>query len=175
LKSLKGDKKNKLSFFSFWMTFITILTGSLLFCLTAEAQMRVVTHSYTGDGVDNRAFTGLGFQPDVVIIKKQTGTTGAAVIRTSTMSGDNSKQMVSSVALELNLIQSLDADGFTLGNDARVNASAANYYFVAFKQYAGEMKVGSYVGDGTDNRDITGVGFQPDYVIVISGSTDYPV
>ena len=33
------------------------------------------------------------------------------------------------------------------------------------------MMVSAYTGDGTDDRSITGVGFKPDYVIVLSGLT----
>ena len=31
----------------------------------------MLTGTYTGDGTDNRPITGLGFQPDVVIVKSE--------------------------------------------------------------------------------------------------------
>ena len=73
----------------------------------------MLSGSYIGNGIDSRAITGLGFQPDVVIIKSATAK--VAVIRTSTMSGDNSKEMVGATALQANRIQSLDTNGFTSG------------------------------------------------------------
>ena len=96
----------------------------------AEAHAQLATGSYTGDGADNRAITGLGFQPDAVIIKGNTAQT--AVIRTSTMTGDNTKPMVGATALTADLIQSLDAGGFTIGTDARVNSGGVTYYWAAF-------------------------------------------
>jgi hypothetical protein len=64
------------------------------------------------------------------------------------------------------LIQALEANGFQVGTDARVNAVGTSYHYMAWKAIPGKMSVGSYPGDGFDNRDITGVGFQPEYVIV---------
>ena len=78
--------------------------------------IRVASGSYTGTGVDNRAITGVGFQPDVVIVKSDDNS-GVAEIRTSTMAGDNTKPMTGNTALTANLIQSLTSDGFTLGTD----------------------------------------------------------
>jgi hypothetical protein len=52
----------------------------------------MLSGSYPGNGTDNRAITGLKFQPDVVIIKAS-NSAQEAVIRTSSMSGDLSKPM----------------------------------------------------------------------------------
>src|SRR5919109_1842946 len=79
--------------------------------------LRLATGSYTGNGTDNRSITGIGFQPDVVIVKGNAF--GVAVLRSSTMSGDASKPLAGTTALTANLIQSLDTNGFTLGDDFR--------------------------------------------------------
>ena len=95
------------------------------------AQMRVLSGSYTGDGADNRPIF-VGFQPDVVIVDRDDptppGTNNEAVIRTSTMTGDNSKNMdhATGMALAANLVQSLDAQGFTIGTDINVNESGTH-------------------------------------------------
>ena len=36
---------------------------------------------------------------------------------------------------------------------------------IAFNEVAGKVKIGSYPGTGSD-QDITGVGFQPEYILV---------
>ena len=46
--------------------------GSLV-AASAAAQSEVLTGTYVGNGVDNRPITGLGFRPDVVIIKATHG------------------------------------------------------------------------------------------------------
>jgi len=148
---------------------IAIVLAALVSPTPAVGQM--VTGTFTGDGADNRAFTGVGFQPDVVIVKRYPNKN--ALIRTSTMTGDVSKKFTGSGLLS-NMIQSLDADGFTLGNDSFVNASGDPYHWIAFKAAAGSLHVDTYTGNGSDNRSITGVGFQPDYVIIAPENSQHP-
>jgi hypothetical protein len=143
-----------------------LLALILVVCVPQFLGAQVLSGSYTGDGLDNRAITGLGFQPDVVIIKGDNNQTG--VIRTSTMPGDNAKPLTGGTGLTANLVQSLDAAGFTIGNDARVNTSGAEYYWIAFKQGAKRLEVGSYSGNGGNPRTVSGLGFSPDFVIVLS-------
>jgi hypothetical protein len=86
------------------------------------ANMRVATGSYVGDGIDNRAISGVGFQPDVVFIK---GTNNEqAVIHTATMPDDLSKEIASG-SNQAGAIKTLDADGFTIGTNVRVNKARA--------------------------------------------------
>lgn len=118
---------------------------------------------YTGDGVDGRQITGLGFQPDGVIIRPITHTTYGAAFRTSAMTGDSSSSITAD-ADGSNRIQQFLADGFEVGSDARVNANGGTHIFIAFKNESGKFNVGTYTGNGSDNRDITGVGFKPNWV-----------
>ena len=87
------------------------------------------------------------------------------------MTGDTSFQFDAS-GPTVNLIQAFNADGFQVGSDARVNTSGSAYHYVAWKATAGTMKAGSYAGNGADNRDITGAGFRPEYVILKSNGND---
>ncbi len=125
--------------------------------------MQVATGSYAGNNADNRAITGVGFQPDLVIIQSQDSQ--HPIVKTSAMAGDTA--LGSSTTLTANLIQSLDADGFTVGSDSRVNSGTYSFYWIAMRAAAGEMAVGNYTGDGADNRAITGVGFLPEFVMVL--------
>ena len=149
----------------------------------------MATGTYTGNGTAGRTITGLGFRPDVVILKvdfcdpavnpscpPDSATSG--VMRTSTMTGDNSKPLVGGQAFASNLIQSLDADGFTVGSDLRVNAldlcgaagtSPCDYYWTAWKADA-DIITGTYTGNGVstgDPQSITGLGFAPDYIVTM--------
>ncbi|MCH7797182.1 MAG: right-handed parallel beta-helix repeat-containing protein [Planctomycetes bacterium] len=140
-----------------------ILLAGLFAPKPALGQM--ATGSYTGDGSDDRGITGVGFQPDVLFVKASSAS--STVCRISSMAGDLSKPMLPHVDATTNRVQSLDADGFTVGTSSQVNGDGNTYYWTAFKAAAGELYVGSYVGDSQDNRSIAGVGFQPDYVIVL--------
>jgi hypothetical protein len=134
--------------------------------------IRVASGSYTGNNTDNRAITGVGFQPDVVIVKSADNA-GVAEIRTSTMAGDVTKPMTGNTALTANLIQSLDSDGFTIGGGGAsanpVNKNGSTFQWTAFKSYTGHMALGSYTGNGT-SKSITGLGFSPEYAMILPGA-----
>ncbi len=127
---------------------------------------------YTGNAADNRGITGVGFRPDVVIVKGNTAQTAA--IRTSTMSGDVSKPMAGATAQLADVIQSLDADGFTVGLNARVNSADIGYEWMAFRAQEGLLRVGSYTGNGT-SQSVTGLGFSPEYAAVFSAGANNAV
>jgi hypothetical protein len=134
----------------------------------ATAGTWTTSGSFIGDGSTNRTISGLGFTPDVVIIKANNNQGG--IIRTSTMALNQSKLLDSSGNAQANAILSFTSGGFVVGANNSVNASGTTNYWVAFRQVASQMQVGTYTGDGTDNRNITGVGFQPDYVLVLNGT-----
>jgi hypothetical protein len=137
--------------------------------MTAAASfpgIRVASGSYTGNGAAGTAVS-VGFQPEVVIVKSDDAS-GVAEMRTSTMSGDNTKPLSGATGLTASLIQSLTSSGFTIGSAAAVNSSGKPYHWVAFKSYSGQMGVGSYAGNGAVGHAITGLGFSPEYVIVLA-------
>jgi hypothetical protein len=137
--------------------------------------IRVESGSYTGNATDNRNITGVGFQPDAVIIKADTNQ--LAVMRTSTMAGDATKPLSGATNLSTNRIQALQSDGFQVGTDNQVNqggGSPPTYYWVAFKSYPGHMTLGTYTGNNT-SQSITGLGFSPEYVMVLGATNELAV
>jgi hypothetical protein len=133
------------------------------------------TGYYVGDGIDNRQITGLGFQPNLVMIKDDTtvGTAGM-IFKTSAMSGELTLVLAETDAnLTTDYIQSLDSDGFTIGTNADVNSANVGYFWAAFGgsdcSSSGNFCVGSYTGNGT-SQTISSVGFQPDLVVVKRGA-----
>jgi hypothetical protein len=132
---------------------------------TPTTETWFATGTYTGDGTDNRDITGVGFQPDVVIIRYDNNT--APVIRTADMPADRAKRITSNTSLQPNYIQSFLADGFQVGSNSNVNQSGRLYHWVALKAGA-NVQIGTYTGNASDNRNITGVGFQPDWVITMA-------
>jgi len=90
------------------------------------------------------------------------------------MSGDLTKPLTGNTALTANYIQSLNTNGFTVGTDARVNSNGIIYHWIAFKAGAGEMKVGTYQGNGGTNT-ICGVGFKADMAFIMSADANEAV
>jgi hypothetical protein len=114
--------------------------------------------SYVGDGVNNRNITGIGFSPSVVAIKGNSGAYGWW--KTTNMAGDSTLGFAG-FNTQTGKILSVDADGFTLGTSTDVNGNGTTYYYFVFGTNAATIKVASYTGNNTDDRDITTVGFQP--------------
>jgi hypothetical protein len=133
--------------------------------------IKVATGTYTGDATDNRTIA-VGFQPDFVMVKDTGNSEGAA--RSSSMGGDVAKPMGSLTAFQADNVQSLDANGFTIGTNNRVNRSGRTFHWVAFKSNSQAMKVGNYTGNGT-TQSITGVGFQPELVILLGNNAQRAV
>ncbi len=136
--------------------------------------MQMKSNNYTGTGVAGNAITGVGFQPVCVIIKARTGSHNAQ-ITISTMGADKTKALEpsSSNGLVAGKITSLDSDGFTLGASTDVNGVLV-YDYLAFGINGGaatDIKVSSYVGDGTNPHAITGVGFPPDILVIANDDT----
>src|SRR5262249_21329514 len=125
----------------------------------------VATGSYVGTGAAGRVIDSLGFAPDVVLVTSEAGQ-GETVLRTALMTGDLSCELNS--ACNTNRVQALLANGYQGGSDASVNAPGQAYDWVAMRADActPDLRLGVYTGNGADARSITGLGFEPTYVLV---------
>ncbi len=115
--------------------------------------------TYTGNGT-GQSISGLGFSPELVILMGNNAQ--RAVLHFAggrTYRFDTGTSIASGVS-------SMDADGFTVGTALETNAAATAYHYVAFNDVANSIDVSSYAGDGTDNRNVTTPGFQPDYALI---------
>lgn len=129
----------------------------------------VAVGSYTGNQVDNRTIdisetsASSDFQPAYVVV--MSAGSQQVVQRFSVSPGETTFGFDQSIH-STNHIQALLTNGFQIGTDDRVNQSGETYHYVAWKAASGTMAAGSYSGNGMDNRNITGLGFPPEYVIV---------
>ena len=121
--------------------------------------------TYSGNGTAGRAISGLDFSPEAVFVFDQGNTAGVFM-----SAADANCFAFTGGGAVANTITGLAADGFTLGNSNQVNGAGRTYHYVAWNEIAGYMDVGSYTGNGVDNRNIPGVGFQPEWLIVKSRS-----
>lgn len=132
---------------------------------TSSTSFRFAQGTYTGDGTNGRAITGLGFAPKMVVIKGDTATKGVAAICTTTSGG---KQTTNSGTSR---IDSLDAGGFTVSYNAtdatNVNENGTTYYWYALG--GTYVTASTFSGTGASNP-ITGLGYTPGLVFVLPGS-----
>jgi choice-of-anchor C domain-containing protein len=114
--------------------------------------------AYTGTG-GARSVSGAGFSPEMAWIISG----GASSMRwehsLSTDTYDFSTGNYGTAG-----ITGLTADGFSVDSNASVNQSATAMYYIAWNQNASYFTLGSYTGNGADNRNITGIGFEPELV-----------
>jgi hypothetical protein len=115
--------------------------------------------TYTGN-TTGQSITGLGFSPELVILMGNTNQRSVLHFAGGrTYRFDTGTSIASGVS-------SMDADGFTVGTALETNAATVAYHYVAFNDVANSIDVSSYAGDGTDNRNVTTPGFQPDYALI---------
>jgi len=146
----------------------TTLVLLLSSATTAVAQDWMATGTYTGDGNMNHVITGIGFQPDLVIIKDQGS--NEAIITTSAMPLGRAKQMDANNPVTSGMILSLNSDGFTLGPSFNTNQNGHAYHWVAMRALPDVMEVGEYVGDGSGSRNLT-VGLDAGAAMIMPASS----
>lgn len=126
-----------------------------------DGTFSMATGTYTGNGSNNRQITGVGFKPDLVLIKRDNDTQ-AVVMRTSMMNSNISTALTLATASMTDAIIGLTSDGFTLGTNAAVNTTGGTYHWQAFgnaydpvtRTGSSDFMIGAYTGNGSDNRPI---------------------
>lgn len=162
------------------------------------------TGSYIGDGVDNKGIIDVPFTPEIVIIKRDTAVSSTYRLNNFPTGSSTTFRNGANVNYSGSGIKSYTGSGFILGNDTTVNALGGVYQYIALRNFSGSavqkytrsdtsidygsndsslyIYTGSFVGDGADNRWITGVVdirtgsiFTPSVVIVgSSGPSSTP-
>jgi hypothetical protein len=91
---------------------------------------------YTGDAAATKTISGVGFQPDCVIVLRLTAGNASTIIWVLGMDSDKSIH-VSAVSYPDDHIKSVNADGFVVGDGTgdtnRLNVAATSYCFVCLK------------------------------------------
>ena len=94
---------------------------------------------YNGTGTSSRSFTGLGFQPDFVMIKCTSPVSTRWHVYDSTR-GVKKRLLWDSNGAEYNEasggsagLNSFDSDGWSIGNDTDLNGSGRTFLYMAFK------------------------------------------
>ena len=131
--------------------------------------------TYTGNGSDGHAITGVGFQPDFVWLKKTSGSASHQLYDSSRGTGKLiSSNNTDAEATYSTVLQSFDSDGFTLGTSAAINGSSATMVAWCWKVNGGTtssntsgdinstvqvndkagMSIVQYTGNGSQNQTI---------------------
>jgi hypothetical protein len=139
--------------------------NSLNFFYLALGGSDIVSGSYAGDNADNRDITGIGFQPIWVMLAG--GNQHQQMKFDSSGASTDTFSRFYAVSNSTNGIQALISDGFQVGSDIGANSTTRTFYYIAVAANANTYQ-SEYTGNGTDDRDITGVGFTPNFVLIKS-------
>lgn len=138
--------------------------------------MQFASGSFAGDGSSSKAISGLGFEPQFVLVKNVTNGTQTnrfGIFRFASHTSNTSKRMTAET-YRTNAIISMDSDGFTVGSHIGANGDGDTIHWFAAAGSSSEIYAFSYTGTGTDDTAITGFGFQPDLVFVTRSATLVP-
>jgi len=124
------------------------------------------TFTYTGNGVDNRNITGAGFQPDLIFLLGQGSNPVEYRDSSAAYAGDQTNTLGNNSAGVANRIQAIQADGFQVGSSARTNEAGVVFHAIVMKTLALRADLRTFTGNSGDNRNFTGIGFQPDFVMI---------
>ena len=134
--------------------------------------------TYTGTG-NYINVGGLGFKPDLIIVKGNTAQYGA--FRTTSMGGDSTAYLDAASANFTGGIVAITGDGFTIGTSTVTNTSGATYYWTAYgnawnprtNSGAADFYIGAYYGNGIDDRNIVGLPYKADLVVTKNSGASY--
>jgi len=96
----------------------------------SNPKARIVSGTYTGDGAGTQAITGVGFQPDAIFVFSQLPAGNYDYYKDRNM-GLNAR--ILNTDYQADVIISLDADGFTVGDTQGINVAARLYSYLALK------------------------------------------
>lgn len=114
--------------------------------------------TYVGNGGVTQSIAGLGFTPSFIHIQKDdVFPYRDSFWRTNTLGdspADAGLYRFGNASAGNYYIESLDADGFTVGQYDSVNDNGITYFYLAIKN-GSSFRTGTYIGDGIDDREIS--------------------
>ena len=121
--------------------------------------------TYTGTGAA-LAITGLGFQPDFIIIARGASNEGKFYQRTLLGVGNYQHLHNAIAVVDTESVTAFDADGFTLGTSTASNDTGVVYRYIAWKAVAAFSAGIAYTGTGVAKTEAHGLGATPNIIAV---------
>jgi len=147
--------------------------GSIQSLVSANQAAGFSVVGWTGTGSAGTLGHGLTSAPELIIVKDGTNAYNWYAYSTATGSnigweGLNTTNASFAASSQMTTTSTLITD---VPSVASLNTSGANMVIFAFHSVSGFSKIGSYTGNGSSNS-ITGLGFQPDFVMIRSTASN---
>ena len=132
--------------------------------------------SYTGASANQNVGHGLNETPQLIIVKNR-DTTGNGWATQSPFSGGADYHMMLNLTQEAkNNVNWIWNDTeptssvFSIGENGITNTSGDKYIGYCFHSVSSYQKIGSYIGSGVSGKQVTGLGFDPSFVMIKKSS-----
>lgn len=131
----------------------------------------VATGTYAGNNADPRTIAISPTITPIMVLAQKLGASASQMWGNTTCT-DVTWYTPSGTAALGDIIQACGSGSFEVGNGIPgVNETSSTNYYVTIASVSGQSAVGSFTGDTNDNRDITALSFQPDFVWIKGASS----
>lgn len=150
-------------------------SGTTYYFYAFKAGSSIKIGTYTGNGASSRTIDA-GAKTEFVLVfpednygssvRVTNGTSGAYAYDSRWSSGFSISSGSSSPANP-----AFSSTGFPVTSSSPyTNVNTEVYHYVGFVENAGECIISSFSGNGSDNRNITGIGFKPHFMLTLNTS-----
>ena len=150
--------------------------GSITSTVKANTDYGFSIVKWVGDGTSQGATVGhsLGVTPGMIIVKSTDSTAGWNVWHEDLTNATTSRLLLNDTDDEFDSVYvwgstAPDNSAFgvgTVGTTTWTNRSSRNYIAYCFAEVAGYSSIGSYTGTGVSGKAVTGLGFQPAWLMI---------
>jgi hypothetical protein len=148
--------------------FNSLCTDNLTAPTIIQSEGHFNTVTWNGNVSATQAITGVGFQPDIVWIKNRDQDDPNLVFdstRGATKYWDSDSNLGETT--DADTLESFDADGFTVGDDVKVNTNGEKYVAWCWKVSAtAGIDIVTYTGTGAAHAENHNLGVVPEFMIL---------
>ncbi len=144
--------------------------GTIQSVVSANQAAGISIVKYEGNSTSGATIGhGLSAVPQIIIVKRLETPNDNWAVYNETIGNTKRLSLDESGAAASNRLEwnstTPSATTFTLGNHSSVNQSSS-YIAYCFHSVSGYSKISSYTGNGSAGHAITGLGFQPDFILI---------
>jgi hypothetical protein len=139
--------------------------GTTYYYVALDASTSVKVGTYTGNGGAGPVNISSGFSAMGKFNLIIPASTTSGVLQ-YTYDGTNEGHYICETGGNNLTGGSPSANGFDVYNARKDNLNTVVYHYISFMDVAGKSKISTYTTNGADNRNITGVGFQPNFILI---------
>lgn len=148
--------------------------GSITSTVSANTEAGFSICTYTGTGSNASFGHGLDSAPELVIIKSRNQSTRNWITHFTSLGAGAymSLNLANPNATSTARINTTTSTVVNIGTSANVNQNNDSLVAYCFHSVTGRTAVGTYEGDGQSDRQITGLGFRPRFVLGKNADTN---